>query len=177
MSTAQQEPRRWPAPRTAYELAAEWAAELAAYRGGADGPLSGPPPEIGKAWHDLGPAEQHDVLVALGAQARAALWTFREERNIPDDMTMGLNDGGIYSLRMCEHALESARNLMHPVAGKPWKMPECPHCAALMATLLIFVQEGIMHLSGIADTAAVLRILAARPLAPRQREVPGAEKS
>lgn len=155
-----QEPHHWDAPGTAYRIAAEWAEELAALRGGEDGqPLPAPPP-LGKTWQALHYAARRDVLSALGAQLRAALWDFRRQHNLTDGQDQVDLDITYFAGRMCEHAVGALIALAHPGGEQEWEMPECGHCTGLLATALIsFHCAGIM-MSGIADPAVLFRSLA-----------------
>ncbi len=165
--------RHWDAPRTAYQLAVEWTErlkDLAAGRGDAHGQvLAGEPPLVGKTWYDLRILEQHDVLTALGAQTRSALFELRKRRQISDDEPI-LIDARWYTTRMCERARETFRALNDPGGTSPWTMPECTHCAALLATALIDIQVHAIEGVGIAEPAAVLRMLVDGLEVPAQRK-------
>jgi hypothetical protein len=156
---------RWDAPRIAYELAAEWAEEiagLAAGRGGADGQFyEGDVPPVGKAWRELRTLEQYDVLAALGAQARSALWETRRQHGLTEDEPIMI-DSRYYTAKLCEQAREALRALNDPAGREPWTMPGCAHCAAWLATALIDIQVNAIRATGITDPAAVLRRLLGR---------------
>jgi hypothetical protein len=143
---------RWDAPRIAYELAAEWAQKNREL--GSQTEMA----PLGKAWRDLRTLEQHDVLAALGAQARSALWEARRHNGLLDDEPVIL-DVRYYTARMCEQANEALRALSDPAGREPWAMPGCAHCAALLATALIDLQVNGILATGITDPAAVLRRL------------------
>jgi hypothetical protein len=121
----------WEAPRLAYELAADWA-DAAAARG-PDGEL----PPVSKAWADLAPLEQHDVLWALSGQARVALRMIAGRRraiDLPWILTrLGEPD-------LCGQAREALRALLAPYPGMPWQLPQCRHCAAITAAALAGIQ-------------------------------------
>lgn len=151
---------RWEAPRIAYEIAVEWAErvqELAVGSGGVRGQLI-PVPMVGKAWHDLRTVERHDVLAALGAQARSAIWELRKHNGFADDEPLVI-DMGFYSAKLCEQARETMRALTNPGGSDPWQLPQCSHCADWVATALIDIQIKTILATGIADPVAVLRML------------------
>jgi hypothetical protein len=157
----------------AYELAAEWAeqyGEAAARAGGARGPFLGQLPEIGKGWDDLRTLERHDVLQALGSQARSAVFEFRRAHAVDRGEAVIIKVDE-YTMRMCEQAREALAALTDPSGTKPWTTPRCDHCAGLLATALILVQVTVIEASGIGDPATVLRMLAAGSMTlPAQRE-------
>lgn len=151
----------WRAPQLAYELAAEWAREMTACRGGGCGHRT-PADYLGKLWSDLPPGGQRDVLAALSAQARGALWDLCTREGLDDaDPPIGV-DLTMYGFWMCERARATLQILVNPNAGDEWEMPQCPHCAALTAAALIDVHVKAAMESGIADPAAMLSSLAAR---------------
>ena len=171
MSTPQDSGPRWEAPRTAYELAADWAVEADAQRGG-PGVLLFPSeqiPAIGKHWHALGFVEQGDVLAALAAQVRSALWDLRRFYGMDDDDPVAM-DLRYYTSRVCEQARAVLGALLEPGRPGPWRMPDCHHCAELVAVTLIDTEVNAMIGAGIADPAAALRILAIGPQVPTPRE-------
>lgn len=162
---------RWEAPRIAYELAVEWAEkveELAADSGGVRGQRLENVPLIGKAWHDLRTLERHDVLAALGAQTRSAIWEMRKHNSYADSRPL-IIDIRYYGLRMCEQAKETLRVLTAPGDDGPWKLPECTHCAAWVATALIDLEYNAILATGVDDPAAVLRMLVSTQEVPTQR--------
>ncbi len=167
--------RHWEAPRIAYELAAERAEQLAELEmaggsGGSPGQPPGEAPRIGKAWDDLRTLERHDVLVALGAQARSAVYEARKFHQMSDGEPLVI-EVSYYTRRMCEEAREALRALNDPSGPGPWKLPECSHCAGLVASALADVQVAGIRASGVDDPAYVLRALAAAVLAlPDPRE-------
>jgi hypothetical protein len=165
--------RHWDAPRTAYELAADWTErlrDLTVCRRDAHGQVYlDEMPLVGKTWTDLRTLEQHDVLAALGAQARSALFEFRKNRQLADDQTIFL-DLRYYSSKMCEQARDTLRALTDPGGTSPWKLPECTHCAALAATALIDVQVRAIQATGVADPGTVLRMLLGDLEIPIQRK-------
>ena len=166
--------RHWEAPRIAYELAVDWAEkvqELTAGSGGAPGqPLPAEAPPIGKAWHDLRTLEQHDVLAALGAQARSAIWEIRKYHKL-DDGDGIMMDVAYYTARTCEQARETLRALSDPAGSAPWKLPECSHCGALVATALISMQVAAIYAVGIDPVWVLRRLMGGIELpAPREPE-------
>ena len=155
--------RHWGAPRTAYELAAEWAErvnELTVGDGGAHGQffLMRDVPLIGKAWGDLRTVERHDVLAALAAQARSAVWELRKNYAESEDSPVIINVG-YYTDRICERSRETLRALMDPAGAAPWAMPECSHCTDLLATAMIDIQVRAIGATGVTDPVGVLRML------------------
>lgn len=158
----------WEAPRIAYELAAKWtegaAEQLSMDSGGAHAHLltclSGAP-GLAKDWYDLSLAERRDVLNALGTQARSAVWEVRRHHGLTDDDPIMINMS-YYTLKMCESAREDLVALTDPSASKPWKLPECSHCAALVAEALISIEVSSIMMTGVPDPAAVLWSLAGR---------------
>lgn len=169
--------RRWEAPRLAYELAAEWAAAYAeapvivpAPRDGehdngrhvAGGNISVRDlPPAGKQWHDLSPAEQREVTGALASHARSAMHELaRHEKLQPGEAFVIKLD--CYHVRMCERAGELMLALIAPAPPQEeWELPDCPHCAELLAVALINVEVMAISAAGVADPSAVLRRLAA----------------
>ena len=71
---------------------------------------------------------------------------------------------------MCEEAKETLRALTHPGGAEPWKMPECSHCATLVATALIDLEVGAIRATGVGDPVFVLRMLRDGLELPGQRE-------
>lgn len=157
----------WQAPKLAYELAAEWARGVAACRGGGCGHT--PDDFLGKQWGDLTSAGKRDVLDALAAQARGALWDLGERGGGIADleaMTQFLEQNGA---GLCTQSIRNLTVLLHPFdSGDPWEVPACPHCAALTAALLIGIHVGAVRISGIADPAALLGCLAAAAAGRRE---------
>lgn len=163
---------RWEAPRIAYELAVEWAEkveELTVGSGGAYGQTLRDMPPIGKAWGDLRTVERHDVLAALGAQARSAIWEMRKHNKYGDAQPL-IVDIRYYGTRICEQAKETLRALSDPRGTEPWKLPECAHCADLVATALIDLEVNAIIATGVTDPVAVLRMLVSTQEVPAQRE-------
>jgi hypothetical protein len=166
--------RHWGAPRIAYELAADWAERvdgLAVGDGGAHGQffMRSDVPLIGKEWSDLRTVERHDVLAALAAQARSAVWELRKNYGTTDDSPVIINVG-YYTDRICERAKATLRALMDPTATAPWTMPECTHCTDLLATAMIDIQVRAIGATGVTDPVSVLRMLLDHLELPSQRE-------
>jgi hypothetical protein len=167
---------RWEAPRIAYELAVEWAEKvgelLAAGSGGARGQHLGDVPLIGKAWHDLRTVERHDVLAALAAQTRSAIWEMRKHNRYASGQPLVV-DIRHYGAKVCEQARETLRALSAPDGSDPWALPQCDHCAAWIATALIDLEYNAILATGITDPVAVLRMLVSTQEVPAQREEAG----
>lgn len=160
----------WEAPRIAYELAAEWAErarERAVRSGDAHGHVR-TTTGMGKAWEDLRPVERHDVLAVLATQARSAMWEVRKHFNVTEGKSIIINDA-LYTPRICEQAAQALAAAVSP-EGSEWKMPECSHCASLVAEALINMQVVAIGLTGIADPAVVIRMMADGMRLPGQRE-------
>jgi hypothetical protein len=162
--------QHWEAPRIAYELVIEWAQKIEELTVGSGGTYGQIPadrmPTIGKTWHDLRLIEQHDVLAALGAQARSAMWELRKQRQ---GQPLVITDA-MYSPRLCERAAEALAILGSPESNAPWALPACTHCAALVATALIDLQVVAIRATGIADPVYVLQMLLKGTELPAQRE-------
>lgn len=162
--------KTWQAPRLAYELAADWAEEVAAApcRGGCGAHLV-----RGKGWLRLSEQAQRDVLTALSAQTRGALWDMRHNEQLPPDAVIEL-DTSYFDHQLCAVARDTLDVLLSPSdPGGAWELPACPHCAAVLAVALIAIHVSLLVRAGIADPAALLRSLAdgaARIPAPRQGE-------
>jgi hypothetical protein len=153
--------KNWEAPRIAYELAAEWAQQaqdLAAQHGDPRGQDLPQLPALGKTWHDL--VQRHDVIDALSAQARGALWELHEKMTATLGQAMGfqIDDMDYYSNRICERADQALFILTRPEPGE-WTMPECTHCQAVIAECLIQLQIAAIRMIG-AEPATVLRTIA-----------------
>lgn len=141
--------RRWEAPRTAYRLAAEFAGELAG-RGGA-----GQLPAIGKAWHDLTTLEQHDVMAALAAQARAAIWQVTRQ-GTPLIVDLPVIDGW---RDLCQTARAAVTDMVRAEPAA-WQLPQCGHCAAICAHILCAVQCGAFGAMGFTAEAIAAELAA-----------------
>lgn len=160
MTTGWGDVGHWEAPRVAYELAADWAEELAARRGGAGGQHLCDPPPLGKAWIDLRLAERRDVLTAMGAQTRAAIVALGEQaaqqtgvRNMRFEV-----DLTYFGQRMCEQAVAALDAAA--TSDRMWEMPECAHCADLMALGLVALHHQAIETTGVGSPAVVLRRMA-----------------
>lgn len=163
---------RWEAPRIAYELAVEWAEkveELAAGSGGVRGQRLRDVPLIGKAWQDLRTLERHDVLAALAAQTRSAIWEMRKHNRYADGQPL-IVDIRYYGLKICEQAKETLRALTDPGGSDPWALPECAHCAGWVATALVDLEYNAILATGVDDPLAVLRMLVNTQEVPVQRK-------
>jgi hypothetical protein len=150
--------KKWDAPRVAYELAAEWAAEMAARRG-PGGELPARAPGIGKAWHDLTWAEQRDILTALSAQARASAWDLRNGPAAVDVTALAARALDDFTGCLCDRSRAACR-ILCSAAGGPWEVPECRHCRELVACALISLHWGALRAGGVTDPGAALRTLA-----------------
>lgn len=163
---------RWEAPRIAYELAVEWAErveELTVGSGGAFGQNLTEMPLIGKAWGDLRTIERHDVMDALAAQMRSAMWEMRKHNGYGDDRPV-IIDIRYYGTRICEQAKETLRALSDPAGAEQWTLPQCAHCADLVATALLDLEVNAIIATGVTDPVPVLRMLVSTQEVPAQRE-------
>lgn len=162
--------RHWEAPRTAYELAADWAERAAAGSGSARGQFV-PPPGMGKLWLDMRAAERRDVIDALAMQARSAVYEYTKRAGFHPDEPLAVHDAG-FSPRMCEQAVDALRELASPSGGE-WNMPECQHCASLLAEALINIEVTAFLEIGIADPQVMLRMMAEGGVrVPEHRKAP-----
>lgn len=167
MSTARGD-HHWDAPRLAYAIAAAWCREVDALCRGDGGHLPAEPPPLGKLWADLDQDGQRDVITALGAQVRAAVYELADKHAAEhvdgrvEVHALHVDGAGWFLERMCQHARGAFAALVDPVSAAPadWTMPECSHCASMLALVLINLHAGILTGSGVADPPLLLEMLA-----------------
>jgi hypothetical protein len=161
----------WEAPRTAYEIAAEWAEmvqDLAVRSGGVYGQIRISPTGIGKRWHAMQAIERQDVLDALAIQARSALWELRNNSNSDSAESVDFGYRGNAGW-ICEQAASALNSLLDLNHDGDWTMPRCSHCAVLMAEVLVNIQVRAIYAMGVPDPAATLRSMVGEVYVPRQR--------
>lgn len=119
----------WQAPRIAYELEASWA-RTAGHRGPGD-----PLPPVPKPFPDLRPVDQHDVLEALSGHARVAAGFLAAQPGGGEVNVDAVIDaaGGA---DLCQQSRLALWTLLAAVPA-PWQLPQCGHCTAIIATVLI----------------------------------------
>lgn len=120
--------RAWAAPRTAYLLTAAMADNS-----GQAGVIAATD-AMSDEWSGYSVAEQREVLIALGAQARVSLQLLREKLGMQIEM-----DWDEVARVVCAEALLLARELVS--SGEvPRVMPECAHCREVIGNGLCSLQ-------------------------------------
>lgn len=126
----------WTAPRAAYQLTAAMAdnSEHAGVIAATDA--------MSDEWNGYSEPEQHEILIALGAQTRLALQMLREKLGMQIEM-----DWDETARVVCAEALAFAHELVTSDEG-PAVMPECAHCREVIGNGLCSLQIQAYFLLG-----------------------------